>query len=171
MSQTESGDTGTSSYDTSETSVEHEDATASPVPPLAKICTALLLKTMHQMVFDTVAANLHEEAEVGIVNVSLMRLTCADLRKAFNTKCNLDQVLQGSSKYSSHLHLSRQAQFLLLYTVFQAAAVLPGKSDHAVQSVLHKTVLAHGTAYHAVSFLSERCSWCSKQYLELTACG
>ena len=65
-------------------------------------------------------------------------------------------MLQGSWKYSSDLLVSRQAQVLLLYTVFQAAAVLPGKSDHAVQYVLHKVLLTHGPAYHTVSFLSEQ---------------
>ena len=154
-------------HDTPETSVEHQNATASQVPSLATICIALAFKTVHQMVLDTVIANLHERAEVGIVNVrpiSLMRLTltmptsassCTDLRRAFNTKLNLDQVLQGSWNYSSDLHLPGQAQFLLLYTVFQAAAVLPGKSDHAVQSVLHKVLLTHGPAYHTVSLLRQ----------------
>ena len=67
-----------------------------PIPTLAKLCTAVVLEVMRQMVWDTVEANLHEEAEIGVTNVGLMRLTCTDVRKAFSTKYNLDQVLQGS---------------------------------------------------------------------------
>lgn len=70
--------------------------TATGVLTLAKLCTAVVLEDMRQKVWSTVEANLHEEAEVGVFNVRLMHLTCADVRKAFNTKQNLDQVLQGS---------------------------------------------------------------------------
>ena len=102
------------SSDTSEESEDHQGATASPVPTLAKMCTAFVRDMMHQKILNTVAANLHEEAEVGIVNVAFMRLTCTDLCKAYNTKRNLDQELQGRSKYSSDLHVARQVQALLL---------------------------------------------------------
>ena len=102
MSQTDSGHSGTSSqglHDTPEKCVEHKDATASQVPTLAKLCTALLLKSMRLKVLDTVLANLHEEAELGIVNVDFMCLTCTDLRKAFSTK-HLIQVVLGIESFA-----------------------------------------------------------------------